>query len=85
MTDPMASQMTQLLIGSDMAELREIVARWIAEAPTEGTKQHYREFGAKLVELKRNLEELPTQPTRDELEAALTMMLKMAASRGTFR
>jgi hypothetical protein len=77
--DPMASQMAQLLAGSDVDELREIVKRWVAEAPTEGQKKHYREFGSRLLELKEALKDSPVPPSRDELEAALTMMLRLAA------
>lgn len=78
--DPMASQMAQLLTGSDLDELREIVKRWVAEAPTEGARRTYQEFGARLVELKAALVEAPVQPTPAELEQALTMMLRLAAS-----
>lgn len=85
MIDPMASQMAQLLADSDLEELREIVARWVTDAPTEGVREHYRRFGAKLIELKQQLALLPTQPSREDLEAALTMMLKMAASSGPSR
>jgi hypothetical protein len=80
--DPMATQMAQLLAGSELDELREIVKRWIAEAPTEGMRKHYQEFGARLIELKEALADAPVQPTREELETALTMMLKLAASHG---
>jgi len=85
MTDPMAAQMAQLLDGSDLEELREIVARWISDAPSDGTREHYRRFGEKLIELKQHFARLPVQPTREELEAALTMMLKMAAATGSQR
>jgi hypothetical protein len=78
--DPMASQMAQLLVTSDLDELREIVKRWVAEAPTEGMRRHYQEFGARLIELKAALAEAPVQPTHAELEQALTMMLRLAAS-----
>jgi urease accessory protein UreF len=77
--DPMAAQMAQLLAGSDVDELKEIVKRWIAEAPSEGIRKHYTEFGARLVELKEALKDAPVQPTREELETALTMMLRLAA------
>jgi urease accessory protein UreF len=80
--NPMAAQMAQLLVGSDLDELREIVKRWVAEAPTEGTRRQYQEFGARLVELKHALAEAPTQPTIEELETALTLMLKLAAESG---
>ncbi len=75
----MAAQMAQLLAGSDLDELREIVRRWMFDAPSERVRQQYQTFGAKLVELKAALAEAPVQPTRQELELALTMMLKLAA------
>jgi hypothetical protein len=80
--DPMAAQMAQLLAGSDVDELREIVARWIAEAPTGGARRVYEDFGARMIELKQELSRAPRQPTRAELEDALTLMLRMAAQSG---
>lgn len=77
----MAAQMAQLLVGSDLEELREVVRRWMFEAPTERVRQQYQTFGAKLIEMKAALAEQPVQPTREELELALTMMLKLAAER----
>lgn len=77
--NPMAAQMARLLAGSDLDELREIIKRWIAEAPTEGTRRQYQEFGSRLVELKQALADAPAQPTIEELETALTLMLKLAA------
>lgn len=77
--DPLAVQMAQLLAGSDVDELREVVRRWVAEAPAGGSRRVYEEFGARLVELKTALADAPTQPTRAELENALTLMLRMAA------
>lgn len=78
--DPMAAQMAQLLTGSDLAELREIVRRWVAEAPTERMRAHYEEFGKRLIALKERLADAPAEPTREEIESALTMMLRLAAS-----
>jgi hypothetical protein len=78
----MAAQMAQLLAGSDLDELKEIVKRWVAESPSEGVRKHYAEFGARLVELKEALKDAPVQPTRAELEVALTMMLRLAAQHG---
>lgn len=78
--DPMAAQMAQLLAGSDLDELREVVKRWVAEAPTETSRRHYQELGARLIELKAALAEAPVAPTIPELEQALTMMLRLAAS-----
>ena len=77
--DPLAAQMAQLLCDSDMDELREIVRRWIAEAPTEAIRRQYEMFADKMVELKHALTETPVPPTREELELALTLMLKLAA------
>ncbi|MCU0693868.1 MAG: hypothetical protein MUF54_20970 [Polyangiaceae bacterium] len=82
MNDPMASQMAQLLVDSDLQELEEIVRRWIAEAPSDVSRHHYRQFGTKLLELKRKLAELPQPPTREDLEVAMSMMLKFAAQQG---
>ena len=78
----MAAQMAQLLAGSELDELREIIKRWVAEAPTEGTRRQYQEFGSRLVELKQALAEAPAVPTIEELETALTLMLKLAAESG---
>ncbi len=78
----MAAQMAQLLLASDIDELREIVKRWLAEAPTDATRRRYDAFGHKLIELKQELAKQPLQPTRAELELALTMMLRLAAQGG---
>jgi phage baseplate assembly protein W len=81
----MASQMTRLLLDSDLDELREIVRRWVVEAPAGGSRRVYEEFGARLVELKQALADQPVQPTVEELETALTMMLRLAATEGPRR
>ena len=75
----MAAQMAQLLAGSDLDELREVIARWMAEAVTGSARRQYEEFGARLIELKAALAEAPVQPTIAELEDALTIMLRLAA------
>jgi urease accessory protein UreF len=77
--DPMAAQMAQLLAGSDLDELREIVRRWVAEAPTQASRRTYEDFGARMIELKQELSRAPVQPTREQLEEALTLMMRMAA------
>ena len=71
--------MTQLLLGSDLDELREVVKRWLAEAPTGAIRKRYEELGSRLIELKQEIARHPVQPTHEELELALTMMLKLAA------
>lgn len=77
--DPMAAQMAQLLAASDIEELREVVERWIATAVTGQQKRVFQNFGARMIELKQELLRAPVQPTREELETALTMMLRLAA------
>jgi urease accessory protein UreF len=74
----LARQMAKLLATSDPQELEEIVRRWLAEAPTERVRRQYELFGAKLLELKRALASAPEEPSEEELELALTMMLKLA-------
>jgi hypothetical protein len=80
--NPMARQMAKLLASSDLDELREIIARWLSEAPTERVRQQYHRFGARLIELKQALAAAPAQPSEEELELALAMMLKLAAQAG---
>jgi hypothetical protein len=78
----MAAQMATLLSRSDLEELKEVVARWLAEAPDGPARRHYSELGKRLVELKRTLAEQGAQPTQEELELALTLMFNLAAQRG---
>jgi hypothetical protein len=80
--DPMAAQMAQLLSASDLDELREVIARWVATAVTGQQRRVYQNFGARLVELKQELARSPVQPPREELETILTMMLRLAAESG---
>ncbi len=75
----MAAQLATLLTRSDLDELREVVRRWLAEAPSAQIRKQYEIFGAKLIELKHALAEQATAPTEQELELALTMMLQFAA------
>ena len=82
MSEAMARQLAQLLAGSDLDELGEVVARWKASATSERERQRYAELGSRLLELKAELARAPVPPTRDELEAALTMMLRLAATAG---
>jgi hypothetical protein len=77
--------MAKLLAQSDLQELEEIVKRWIAEAPTDRVRRQYEQFGAKLVELKQALASAPEQPSEEELELALGMMLKLAAQGGVLK
>ena len=77
--DPMAAQMAQLLSASDLDELREVVARWVATAVTGQQRRVFQNFGARLVELKQEFSSARVQPSREELEVMLTMMLRLAA------
>jgi hypothetical protein len=78
----MAKQLAQLLTGSDTDELREVVRRWCETAPSEAARKGYDRLGNHLIELKAALAGAPVQPSQEELELALTMMLKLAAERG---
>ena len=80
--DPMAAQMAQLLSASDIEELREVIDRWVKTAVTGQQRRVFQNFGARMVELKQELARAPVQPTREELEMALTMMLRLAAQSG---
>lgn len=75
---PMARQLAQLLTGSDLDELKEVVRRWIDTAVTERQKQTYMEMGTRILELKAALDAGGAQPSREELELALSMMLALA-------
>ncbi|MEO7096226.1 MAG: hypothetical protein ABI175_23405 [Polyangiales bacterium] len=75
---PMARQLAQLLSTSDLDELREVVERWVHTAVSERQRQQFKEMGARILELKAAFQEGGTQPSRDELELAFTMMLALA-------
>jgi hypothetical protein len=78
----MAKQLAELLAGSDLEELKEVVARWRATAGSERERQKYSELTSRLLELKAELSRSPVPPTREELEAALLLMLRLAAQHG---
>jgi hypothetical protein len=82
MSEAMAQKLAQLLAGSDLDELREVVARWKASAGSERERKQYEELGSRLIELKAELSRAPVPPTQEELEAALGMMLRLAAQQG---
>ncbi|MBW2525311.1 MAG: hypothetical protein JRI23_14090 [Deltaproteobacteria bacterium] len=72
--------MAQLLSESDADELREIIRRWIAEAPNDAIRRQYEHFGERLLELKQAVAEAGPPPSREQLEFTLTMMLRLAAT-----
>ncbi len=82
MSEVMARQLAQLLASSDLDELKEVVAAWTRTAGDERSRRQYADLGARLLELKAALAQAPTPPTREELELALGMMMKLAAERG---
>ncbi len=82
MADPMAKQLAQLLAGSDLDELEEVVRRWRETAPSEQARKRYDALGGRLLDLKAALADAPVQPTQEELELALTMMIRLAAESG---
>ena len=76
----MAAQLAALLCESDLPELREIVRRWMDTAPTAAVRAQQQAMGERLIEIKHALAQLPRQPTRQELELELTLMLRLAAT-----
>jgi len=75
---PMARQLAQLLTGSDVDELKEVVRRWVDTAVSERQRQQFMEMGTRILELKSALSAGGVQPSREELELALSMMLALA-------
>jgi hypothetical protein len=76
--DPIAAQMAQLVLGSDSDELREVVRRWVQLATRASDRRTYERFGEQLLELRDALAHAPVQPTREDLQMALTVMLSFA-------
>ena len=81
MLNPMATQLAQLLVDSDLEEIEEIAARWSQMAQSDSERGQYEQLGNNLVELKRQLVALPLHPERKDLEVALSMMFDLAAQR----
>lgn len=82
-TDQMAAQLAQLLSGSDRAELEEIVRRWRATAVTSSQQSAMDKMADQILALAAAIDHGPAKPTREELELALKMMLRLAATGGT--
>jgi hypothetical protein len=77
--DQMAAQLAQLLTGSDRAELEEIVRRWKLTAVSPGQRKVMDEMAEKILELRAALDQTVSKPSREELELALRMMLRLAS------
>ena len=82
-TDRMAAQLAQLLTGSDRAELEEIVRRWKSSAVGSAQGFAMDKMADQLLALRSALELSPQKPSREELELALKMMLRLAADPGS--
>ncbi len=78
--NPLAAQLARLLCDGDREALEAAVGRWIAEAPDAATRRQLEELGARLVEIKSALEQMPVPPSEHELALQLTLMLGLAAS-----
>ena len=83
MAHPLACQLAPL-IDRDVDELRQIVARWVVDEPSEQERARYRCFGAGLSRLKQRIEARTTPPTEEEIEIALTVLLVIAGKRTGF-
>jgi hypothetical protein len=77
---PLASHLAPL-IDHDVAELREIVARWIVNEPSERERARYRRFGSELRALKTRILNRQYPPSEEEVEIALAAMLALAGRR----
>ena len=75
----MASQLAHLLATSDLEELMEVVARWKETAVTDAQKRTMEEMGVRILDVKRALAAAPKQPTAEELEEMLRIMLLVAS------
>ena len=80
--DRMAAQLARLLTESDGAELAEIVRRWKLTAVTAAQRVAMEKMADQILALRAAFEQAPVKPTREELELALRMMLRLAASGG---
>jgi alcohol dehydrogenase class IV len=75
----MASQLARLLATSDLEELVEAIARWKALAASDAERRTMDEMGDRLLDVKRALAGAPKQPSAEELEEMLRVMLLLAS------
>ncbi|MBI2897776.1 MAG: hypothetical protein HYY06_29730 [Deltaproteobacteria bacterium] len=80
--DVLAAQLAQLLTTSDKGELEEIVRRWRQTAASPGQRELMEKMGDQVLALKSAFDLASEPPSREELEVALGMMLRLAASGG---
>ncbi len=79
-TDRMAAQLAELVTTSDRAELEEIVARWKESAATRDQRVAMDKMAEQVLALRTAIDQAAVKPSREELELALRMMLKLASS-----
>jgi hypothetical protein len=79
----MAAQLAELVTTSDRAELEQVVLRWKETAATPGQRAAMDKMAEHVLSLRAALDQAPVPPTREELELALRMMLKLAQNAGT--
>lgn len=75
----MARHLAKLLASSDVEELVEVVARWKETASTDLELRAMEEMGERLLDVKRALASAPKQPTAEDLEEMLRVMLLLAS------
>lgn len=74
----MATLLATLLTRSDVDELREVLDEWRAQAVTDAQRSVMDRMAGQILDLKAALREAPREPTREELEDALRVMLRLA-------
>jgi hypothetical protein len=74
----MARQLAHLVATSDVAELTEAIRRWKESTPSEETRRLMEEMGGRILDVRRALDAADKQPTEDELEEVLRIMLLVA-------
>ena len=79
---PLATELAPQ-IHRDVADLHQIVARWVIEAKTQQERAKYRVFGSGLRELQHRIAVRSTPPTEEEIEIALTVLLVLAGRHGS--
>jgi hypothetical protein len=80
--DVLAANLAQLLTGSDRQELEEVLRRWRQTAASPEQRKLMEKMGEQIVALKGAFDLAPQPPSREEVELALRMMLRLAAGGG---
>jgi hypothetical protein len=80
MAHPLAAHLAPL-IDREIAELHQIVARWVINETDEFERARYRSFGSELRAVKARISARNEPPTEEEIEIALTALLALAGRR----